>query len=215
VNAAAFLTKSAVRFPDRPALQYGDEITTYRQFADRSLALGGELLARGLRKGDRVAFVMSNRPEVLEVISGCFAAGLVVVPMNARLHPLEMSYLVQSSYDELTNSQRALVGPVDVTETDPCWLFYTSGTTGKPKGATWTHRVVRVCVMNYLADCYNITSEDVLLHVAPLSHGSGIVALPAVARGANNAICAAASFSPDATYGSGSPTSRLWRRLRS
>jgi acyl-CoA synthetase (AMP-forming)/AMP-acid ligase II len=239
VNAATFLTKSAVRFPDRPALQYGDEITTYRQFADRSLALGGELLARGLRKGDRVAFVMSNRPEVLEVIFGCFAAGLVVVPMNARLHPLEMAYLVQNSgaralvhtaefeapleeyssefagvehrfgvscsaavpaYEELANSQTPLSAPVDVTESDACWLFYTSGTTGKPKGATWTHRVVRVCVMNYLADCYNITHDDVMLHVAPLSHGSGIVALPAVARGANNAICAAAGFSPDSTF---------------
>ena len=239
MNVATFLTKSAVRFPDRPALQYGSEITTYRQFADRALALGGELLARGLKKGDRVAFVMGNRPEILEVIFGCFAAGLVVVPMNARLHPLEMAYLAENSgakvlvhtgdfeapldehwgsfgsvehrfgvgcsdaitsYDELTNPQNALAGPVDIDETDACWLFYTSGTTGKPKGATWTHRVVRVCVMNYLADCYNITHEDVMLHVAPLSHGSGIVALPAVARGANNAISDSASFSPDSTF---------------
>jgi acyl-CoA synthetase (AMP-forming)/AMP-acid ligase II len=239
MNAATFLTKSAVRFPDRPALQYGDEITTYRQFADRALSIGGELLARGLKKGDRVAFAMSNRPEILEVIFGCFAAGLVVVPMNARLHPLEMAYLVENSgaralihtgefqeplnehwdsfegvelrfgvgctdtiadYSELTAGQNALPGPVDIDETDACWLFYTSGTTGKPKGATWTHRVVRVCVMNYLADCYNITHDDVMLHVAPLSHGSGIVALPAVARGANNAISTEASFSPDAMF---------------
>jgi acyl-CoA synthetase (AMP-forming)/AMP-acid ligase II len=239
MNVATFLTKSAVRFPDRPALQYGNEITTYRQFADRALSIGGELLARGLKKGDRVAFAMSNRPEVLEVIYGCFAAGLVVVPMNARLHPLEMAYLVENSgaralvhtaefetplnehwdsfegvelrfgvgcspalasYDELTAGQNTLAGPVDITETDACWLFYTSGTTGKPKGATWTHRVVRVCVMNYLADCYNIQHDDVMLHVAPLSHGSGIVALPAVARGANNAISTAASFSPDSLF---------------
>ncbi|HEX3612339.1 MAG TPA: AMP-binding protein [Sporichthyaceae bacterium] len=239
MNVATFLSKSAVRFPDRPALQYGDRITTYAQFADHSLALGGELLARGLRKGDRVAFAMSNRPEVLEVIFGCFAAGLVVVPMNARLHPREMAYLVQNSgaralihtaefetpldehwgdfagvelrfgvdcsasvagWTELTGSRNRLAAPVDIAETDPCWLFYTSGTTGKPKGATWTHRVVRVCVMNYLADCYNITQSDVLLHVAPLSHGSGIVALPAVARGANNAISDSSSFSPDSTF---------------
>ncbi|MBA3742662.1 long-chain fatty acid--CoA ligase [Sporichthya sp.] len=239
MNVATFLTKSAVRFPDRPALQYGSEITTYRQFTDRSLAIGGELLARGLRKGDRVAFVMSNRPEILEVIFGCFAAGLVVVPMNARLHPMEMAYLVENSgarvlihtsefetpldehwvsfgsveqrfggdcsaavtsYDELTDSQNGLKDPVDIDESDVCWLFYTSGTTGKPKGATWTHRVVRVCVMNYLADCYNIQHDDVMLHVAPLSHGSGILALPAVARGANNAISDSASFSPDSTF---------------
>jgi acyl-CoA synthetase (AMP-forming)/AMP-acid ligase II len=239
MNAATFLSKSAVRFPDRPALQFGDRVIPYRQFAEHALNLGGELLARGLRKGDRVAFAMSNRPEVLETIFGCFAAGLVVVPMNARLHPLEMAYLVENSgaralihtaefteqldahwgsfktvehrfgvgcldglveYLELTRSQNGLERPVDITDTDPCWLFYTSGTTGRPKGATWTHRVVRVCVMIYLADCYNINHEDVLLHVAPLSHGSGIVALPAVARGANNAISTAPSFSPDATF---------------
>ncbi len=239
MNAAAFLLHSAVRFPDRPALQYGDEVTTYRQFADRALTLGGKLLARGLRKGDRVAFVLTNRPEVLEVIFGCFAAGLVVVPVNARLHPREMAYIVENSgarvlvhgpefeaaldehwsefggveqrigvgcspavvdYADLVTGPNALDRAVDITETDACWLFYTSGTTGKPKGATWTHRVVRVCVMNYLADCYNIASEDVLLHVAPLSHGSGIIALSAVARGANNAICTSPSFSPDATF---------------
>ena len=50
---------------------------------------------------------------------------------------------------------------MDVASTDPCWLFYTSGTTGFPKGATWTHRTVRVLVMNYLADVYNITEDDV------------------------------------------------------
>ncbi len=239
MNAATFLTKSAVRFPDRVALQYGEQRTTYAQFAARSLALGGELLARGLRKGDRVAFVMGNRPEILETIFGCFAAGLVVVPMNARLHPLEMAYLAQNSgarallhtaefeapldehwsefggielrfgvgctaaitsYDELVSSANALAGPVDIDESDACWLFYTSGTTGKPKGATWTHRVVRVCVMNYLADCYNIQHDDVMLHVAPLSHGGGIVALPAVARGANQVISDSPSFSPDSTF---------------
>ena len=239
MNAATFLIKSAIRFPDRPALQFGDDVTTYREFATRALAVGGELLRRGLGKGDRVAFVMTNRPEVLEVIFGCFAAGLVVVPVNARLHPREMAYIVENSgarvlihgpefeapldehwenfggvehrigvgcssvvadYLELATSAHALPEPVDITESDACWLFYTSGTTGKPKGAIWTHRVVRVCVMNYLADCYNITHHDVLLHVAPLSHGSGIVALPAVARGANNAISTSPSFSPDATF---------------
>ncbi|MGQ0626256.1 MAG: acyl-CoA synthetase [Sporichthyaceae bacterium] len=239
MNAATFLTKSAIRFPDRVALRQGKQESTYAQFAARSLALGGELLARGLRKGDRVAFAMSNRPEILEVIFGCFAAGLVVVPMNARLHPLEMAYLVENSgaralihtgefeqplnehwgsfegvelrfgvdasdrladYCELVDSDRALAAPLDVDAADPCWLFYTSGTTGKPKGATLTHRVLRVGVMNYLADCYNITGEDVMLHVAPLSHGGGFIALPAIARGASQIISDSPSFSPDSTF---------------
>jgi acyl-coenzyme A synthetase/AMP-(fatty) acid ligase len=101
----------------------------------------------------------------------------------------------------LLNSTTPLLAPVDVTAEDVSWLFYTSGTTGRPKGATWTHRTVRVMVMNYLADVYPITADDVVLHAAPLSHGSGIVALPAVARGATNIMLDALSFSPDLLFG--------------
>lgn len=240
MNVASFLAKAAQRFPERPAVQYDDEVTSYAEFYRRALALGGTLRALGLAKGDRVAFAMQNRPEILEVIYGCFAAGLVVVPMNARLHAREMAYIVGqsgakvlihgpdfesaldehwdefagvehrfgvdsteavASYASLLEDGAALAEPVDVASTDPCWLFYTSGTTGFPKGATWTHRTVRVLVMNYLADVYNITEDDVLIHCAPLSHGSGIVALPAVARGANNVIMSNPSFDPAALFG--------------
>lgn len=239
MNAACFLEKSAIRFPDLPAIKYGTASHTYREFYRRACNLGGELRARGLRHGDRVAFVLHNSPAVLETIFGCFAAGLVVVPMNARLHAKEMGYIVRTSgaralihgaaftaeinrnigefgpldgrfeaggnsavepYDALTESPRSLEGPVAVTAEDPSWLFYTSGTTGRPKGATWTHRTIRVVVMNYLADVYNITEHDVVLHAAPLSHGSGIVALPTVARGAANVILEATSFSPDNVF---------------
>jgi acyl-CoA synthetase (AMP-forming)/AMP-acid ligase II len=239
VNAATFLTKSAVRFPDRVAVQYDEKTWTYPQFADRVLWLGGELLARGLRRGDRVAFAMNNRPEILETIYACFAAGLVVVPMNARLHPLEMAYIVSNSgaralvhgpefqagidehidefgglthrigvdctdallaYDELMTGAHALAAPVAVEPEHPSWLFYTSGTTGRPKGATWTHRTIAVVTMNYLADVYPIGHDDVMLHVAPLSHGSGIVALPGVARGARQIIANTPSFSPEAVF---------------
>src|SRR4051812_42954732 len=89
--------KSAVRHGERPALQYDDAVTTYAAFAQRALTVGGGLLAQGLRRGDRVALAMSNRPELLETIYACFAAGLVVVPLNARLHPLEMAYIAANS----------------------------------------------------------------------------------------------------------------------
>jgi acyl-CoA synthetase (AMP-forming)/AMP-acid ligase II len=235
VNTCAFLAKVARQRGDEPAIKHGPEILTYQEFYDRALAIGGNLLARGMAPGDRVAFVLANSPRVLETIYGCFAAGLVVVPVNARLHPREIAYIVQNSgakalvhgpqyndgiraladdfaglahrfctgngdgsasYDVLLDPSGALPGHRDAKPEDPCWLFYTSGTTGRPKGATWTHRVVRAMLMNYLADVHNIQPGEVVLHAAPMSHGSGIVALPAVARGAVQLILETKSFDP-------------------
>ncbi len=239
MNSFAFLAKSARERGDAPALMHGEEVLSYREFHDRALAIGGNLRALGCQPGDRVAFCLANSPRILEVIYGCFAAGLVVIPVNARLHPREMAYIVADSgarvlihgaeyqdgivaviddfaglafrvcidpadgalpYADLLTAGRALPEAVEAAPEDICWLFYTSGTTGKPKGAIWTHRMVRVVVMNYLADVHSIQPGEVVLHAAPMSHGSGIVALPAVARGAVNAVLEPASFEPKSLF---------------
>lgn len=235
MNTAAFLAKQARQRPDQAAIRHGAETISYQEFYDRALAFGGTLLDRGFKAGDRVAFVLANGPRVLETIYGCFAAGLIVVPVNARLHPREIAYIVENSgarvlihgpeyqdgiasredefggldlrvcteaaagaieFEQLIDHDKALAAPVDVDPEDPSWLFYTSGTTGRPKGATWTHRTIRVMAMNYLADVHNIQPGEVVLHAAPMSHGSGIVALPAVARGAEQVIFEPKSFEP-------------------
>lgn len=239
MNSFLFLQKAARLRPEQPALVHGSEVISYREFSDRALAIGGNLLALGLRPGDRVAFCLANSPRILETVYGCFAAGLIVVPVNARLHPRETAYIVSNSgarvlihgpefddgirehlgefeglerrfctaevkgaihFNGLLAASGRLEAPVDAAATDPCWLFYTSGTTGRPKGAIWTHRTVRVVVMNYLADIHNIQPGDVVAHAAPMSHGSGIVALPAVARAATNAILETRSFEPKALF---------------
>lgn len=236
MNTFSFLTKSARHRPEGLALVHGAEVVTYRQFHDRALAIGGNLLAAGCVPGDRVAFCLGNSPRILELIFGCLAAGLIVVPINARLHAREIAYIVENSaakilvhggefqegieehaslfagttrycteeavgaepWASLVDPARTLRAAVDAAPQDLCWLFYTSGTTGKPKGAMWNHRMVRTVIMNYLADLHNIAPGEVVLHCAPLSHGSGIVALPAIARGAVNAIMDTASFDVDA-----------------
>jgi long-chain acyl-CoA synthetase len=97
MNSFAFLEKSARQWPDNVALLQGRESHNYREFRDRALAVGGNLRALGCEAGDRVAFCLANSPRIMEVIYGCFAAGLVVVPVNARLHAREMAYIVKNS----------------------------------------------------------------------------------------------------------------------
>ncbi len=79
---------------------------------------------------------------------------------------------------------------------DVAWLFYTSGTTGKPKGAMLTQRNLMVMTMNFFGDVYPASSEDIALHIAPLTHGSGLYFIPMLAKGAANIILKAKRFDP-------------------
>jgi len=89
------------------------------------------------------------------------------------------------SWDDLATGTAQLEIPVDVDRDDPCWLFYTSGTTGRPKAGVLTHGQMAFVVLSHLCDLMPGTTErDVSLVVAPLSHGAGIHAVTQVARGA-------------------------------
>jgi long-chain acyl-CoA synthetase len=79
----------------------------------------------------------------------------------------------------------------------PAWLFYTSGTTGRPKGVVLTHRNLLAMALNYLADVDHATVGDHLLHAAPMSHGSGLYTIPNIAAGATQMIPASHGFDVD------------------
>lgn len=97
-------------------------------------------------------------------------------------------------WDDLAGE--ASIELVDREPTDPAWLFYTSGTTGRPKGATLTNRNLMAMTLSYFADIDAIAPQDCILHAAPLSHGSGLYGLPHIARGALSVIPRSGSVDP-------------------
>jgi len=160
MNLVQLLLRSARWLPERPALALGaTPVRSYRQTAQRVSRLSTGLKDKlGLKPGDRVALAMKNCPEFYEVLFACWHAGMTAVPMNAKLHAKEFAYILGNSgakvcfvspdlaaaipsgmaMDENLLLDEAV--PAEVKPDDPAWLFYTSGTTGVPKGAVLTHR---------------------------------------------------------------------------
>jgi acyl-CoA synthetase (AMP-forming)/AMP-acid ligase II len=218
MNLATWVARHGRRRPDSPALAEGERVhATWGRFAARTAgAARGLRDDLGLSTGDRVAIVSRNRPEYLESLFAIWHAGLVAVPVNARLHRDEIGYILDHSGSSLViadadhaddveswatagSRHAVIVAPgerwdrlvasppapiVDRRADDPAWLFYTSGTTGRPKGATLTNRNLLAMTLSYYADIDAIGAQDCILHAAPLSHGSGLYGLPHVARGA-------------------------------
>ena len=222
MNLAHLLLRSARLQPDAPAIALGKRaVRTYGELAARVAQLAAGFAGKlELYPGNRVALAMKNCPEYHEVLFACWHAGLVAVPMNAKLHPKEFAYILENSgakacfvtpdleallpqampAREIARLRAAPGAPAPAKPDDPAWLFYTSGTTGVPKGAVLTHRNLWFQTLAYFADLDPIMPGDTVLHPAPLSHGSGCYALPHYAAGAVNVIPESGHFEPDEIY---------------
>lgn len=106
MNLGMYLARSARFWADRPAILYRDRAVTYAELERRSNQLAHALLALGLRRGDRVAVVSPNRPEIVELECALYKIGLVKVALNSRLAPGELA-------DALANAEpvACLAGP--------------------------------------------------------------------------------------------------------
>jgi long-chain acyl-CoA synthetase len=216
MNLAAHVTRAANLMPERPAVALGERIVyDWRAFQRRVAQLAAGLRGLGLIGGDRVALIMKNYPEYPVLIYALWHAGLAPVPVNAKLHPKELAYVLDHSQARLafvtpdlaesvaaartdaasaariidiaTRDYAALsadtMAMVDVEPDSLAWLFYTSGTTGRPKGAMITQRNLLAMTTSYFIDIDPPVADGAIIHAAPLSHGSGLYMIPQVVQG--------------------------------
>jgi long-chain acyl-CoA synthetase len=230
MNIAHLFIRAGCGRSERPAVAQGpDVLMTYGELVRRAAIMAGRLRdVHGLQRGDRAALVMTNCPDYVELLLAGWYAGLAMVPVNARLHPRELAYILGHAGARICFATPDLIDAVGPLETqlaglrvveigsaddralragDPAplteveqdrvaWLFYTSGTTGRPKGAMLTHRNLLAMTLSYFADVDQIGATDAILHGAPMSHGSGLYILPHAAQGACQLVPASGGFDP-------------------
>jgi acyl-CoA synthetase (AMP-forming)/AMP-acid ligase II len=91
------LKNNAQEIPDKPAIIFNNKITTFKTLNERAARVGAAMASLGLKPKDRVAVILRNRTEYLEIIHGLVKAGMTLVPVNWRLAPEEMRYVIDNS----------------------------------------------------------------------------------------------------------------------
>ena len=197
--------------PERVALRFEGKKVTYADLERRVLLVAGALRRRwGVTSGDRVAYLGFNHPVVLELLYACARLGAVFVPINWRLAPPEHCEILRdcapkvllvgrelrSQADEIgagidTQSSDAIEAPAPldpapaIESSAPVLLVYTSGATGRPRGALLTQEAIEWNARNSIA-AHELTDADHVLTVLPMFHvgGLNIHMTPALAAGA-------------------------------
>jgi fatty-acyl-CoA synthase len=210
VIVGRWLDDRARNTPDRVAIDFDGRLVTYRELAAGADAYGAAFADAGLARGDRVATLTGNTPEHVMALFACATLGLILLPLSWRLTAPELRYqlddaepslfLVENEYRDLAEATGSRFGAFEpasqsrprtkyanetVTESDPLFLVYTSGTTGKPKGALLTHANCFWTNVSFDATT-GVHGDDVVLQVLPQFHVGGwnVQALLAWLKGA-------------------------------
>jgi 2-furoate---CoA ligase len=200
VNLAAVLEGSAARAGEREAVADGELRLTYAQLRDRAARLAAGLAELGLRRGDRIATVLDNRHETVELYWAAQWAGAVFVPLSWRSTQQDVDYCLEDSGARLVARdadagvvigdttfaellERAPAAPAnDVDDRLPSLMLYTSGTTGRPKGVPRSHAADRAGGVSQALQ-HGLRFGDRTLGVMPLYHTMGmhsLLAMPVV-----------------------------------
>ncbi|MFC0107613.1 long-chain-fatty-acid--CoA ligase [Kibdelosporangium aridum] len=201
VNLAANLARTAAQYPDRVAIRLDDTMLTYSELDDATKRAAGLLAEHGVQPGDRVGIMLPNVPQFAVLYYATLRAGAVVVPMNPLFKEREVAYYLSDSgakvlfvWEDFQPGAKAgakladtacvvvdgslTAAPpidhvVDRADEDTAVIFYTSGTTGRPKGAELTHANLMRNVEIAVRDLTQATAEDVVFGALPLFHVFG------------------------------------------
>lgn len=227
MNIADWLYARALQDGSAPALFQGNEAPqTYEQFALRAQQVAQALrLGHCLQPGDRVALYMKNSTDYLVCMFGVLWAGATIVPVNYKLHPKELGWILQDAGATLViadadiavhgdstgvctpvplarlmaeaesmDDAAGLSKPVTCHPDDLAWLFYTSGTTGRPKGVMLSHQNLVAMSLCYPLDVDNMVPGEAVLYAAPMSHGAGLYAFIHVRNGSRHVVTPSQGF---------------------
>jgi malonyl-CoA/methylmalonyl-CoA synthetase len=187
---------------DTVALEYeaadGVRSLTFGELDTRANRVARALAARGLERGDRLCVHLANRVEFIDLFLACVRTGVICVPINVLYREREIAHMVADAEPRLSittaehaslfggtsvadvatlarEAERQSAEPVHLTldGDDPLAIVYTSGTTGRSKGAVLSHNNFAANAVN-LVTCWRITSDDRYLAVLPLFHVHGL-----------------------------------------
>ena len=184
--------------PERVAIVWTPtgERWTYRELWRRARHAAAWLRdVHGVRAGDRVAWHTGNRPEFFAALFACARLGAILVPINWRLAPPEVSWILGDCRPRVVLDEEAVLsiphaGPAPavalapVEDATPVMILYTSGTTGRPKGALLTHGMLAWNSVNTTQAC-DLRADDSTLTFTPLFHTGAVnvLSLPLLHRG--------------------------------
>jgi acyl-CoA synthetase (AMP-forming)/AMP-acid ligase II len=194
------LGRSRLVAAHRPAIVCGEQVFDHAALAERSERVAGALAGLGLSRGDRVAVLAANCHRYVELYFGAPGVGMVLLPLNIRLAEAELLEIVAGArprvlitdrdpgglaaevervipFDEwdaiVDASPRAEVGlGAGVTENDLAVLYFTGGTTGRPKGVMLSHRNLVANALHKTIAC-GLQGSDVFLASGPFFHVAG------------------------------------------
>src|SRR5436190_8310052 len=197
VNLALSLAYAAERHPEHEALVDGDVRLTYAALRERAARLARGLESLGLARGDRLAAVLTNRHETVELYWASQWLGAVFVPLSWRASRGEVDYCIEDAAAEVVWTEqdgsvragdttfRELLetdehpGALDTDELADSLMLYTSGTTGKPKGVPRSHRADRAGGLSQVVQ-HGLEDGDRTLGAMPLYHTMGMHSLLAM-----------------------------------